>query len=392
MKIIWLASWYPNQIHPFEGDFIQRHAEAVTLYESVHVIYVGITSASLSGKDYLKSKNANPQLSEQVILLSAKSGIIGKLKGALQWYNSFKHWVEVYIEQKGKPDIVHVQVPYKAGLIALWIKRRYKIPYVITEHWGIYNSIVEDCYSRRGAIFKWLTRRIFKKADGFLSVSKYLAQKVSEQVIEKRYSVLPNVVNTDIFYFQPRPKSTLFRFLHVSDMGTVKNVKGIVNAFSLLNDINTELIFVGDKTETSAAIYKQAELTGLLNKRIFFRGVMAYNGVAEEMRRSHALVHFSRMENSPCVIGEALCCGLPVIAASIGGVPELLTPSNALLIESGNENALVAAMRKLKEEYTRFDRIRIAAEASNKFSMQTIGAKTIQFYKAILKKNGSMIL
>ena len=36
------------------------------------------------------------------------------------------------------PDLVHVQVALKAGLIALYLKWKYRIPYVLTEHWSGY--------------------------------------------------------------------------------------------------------------------------------------------------------------------------------------------------------------------------------------------------------------
>src|SRR4051812_40758654 len=38
--ILWLASWFPNKCNPLAGDFIKRHAEALSLYEPVHVIHV----------------------------------------------------------------------------------------------------------------------------------------------------------------------------------------------------------------------------------------------------------------------------------------------------------------------------------------------------------------
>ena len=37
---LWLASWYPSKIAPFEGDFIQRHARATALVQPVHVVHV----------------------------------------------------------------------------------------------------------------------------------------------------------------------------------------------------------------------------------------------------------------------------------------------------------------------------------------------------------------
>ncbi len=35
MKVLWLVSWYPSKLSPLSGDFVKRHAEAVSLYEDV---------------------------------------------------------------------------------------------------------------------------------------------------------------------------------------------------------------------------------------------------------------------------------------------------------------------------------------------------------------------
>ncbi len=40
IKALWLTSWYPNQLDEWNGDFIQRHARAVSLYCNVEVIHV----------------------------------------------------------------------------------------------------------------------------------------------------------------------------------------------------------------------------------------------------------------------------------------------------------------------------------------------------------------
>jgi len=40
LYVLWLPSWYPNKLDPFDGDFIQRHANAASLHTKVHVIFV----------------------------------------------------------------------------------------------------------------------------------------------------------------------------------------------------------------------------------------------------------------------------------------------------------------------------------------------------------------
>ena len=46
-NILWLTSWYPNRLAPFDGDFIQRHAQAVALLHKIEVLFV---VNDLSGK------------------------------------------------------------------------------------------------------------------------------------------------------------------------------------------------------------------------------------------------------------------------------------------------------------------------------------------------------
>ena len=39
-KVLFLASWYPSKVDPFNGDFIERHAKAISLNNQVFAVYV----------------------------------------------------------------------------------------------------------------------------------------------------------------------------------------------------------------------------------------------------------------------------------------------------------------------------------------------------------------
>ena len=41
MKVLWLVNWYPMDSDPFSGDFIKRHAEAVSVCQPLELVYVG---------------------------------------------------------------------------------------------------------------------------------------------------------------------------------------------------------------------------------------------------------------------------------------------------------------------------------------------------------------
>ena len=377
-RILWLASWYPTKNDPFNGDFIQRHARAAAVYNDIHVIHV-------AGFDVKKNKTKEieslsfPGLTEEIIYFGKSATVAGRLIAQVRWISHFKKAVKKYILTHGKPSLVHVQIPVKAGLVALWIRKQYHIPFIVTEHWGIYNDIVKDKYTTQPGWLKTLTKRVLKYASDFLSVSYYLGEKVNQYVFPKAFKVVPNVVDTNLFFYKEKNIHARFRFIHVSNMVPLKNTGGILRVvramFSASADF--EIIMVGD---TDVAIRNYAEQLGILNKAVFFKGEVPYNEVAKQMKESDALVLFSNIENSPCVIGEALCSGLPVIATNVGGIPELLNNENGILMEAGDEEALARAMRHMIKEHLRFNSKKISEDAYQKFSFPVIGKKFDEIY------------
>ncbi|MDQ6608709.1 MAG: glycosyltransferase, partial [Bacteroidota bacterium] len=84
--------------------------------------------------------------------------------------------------------------------------------------------------------------------------------------------------------------------------------------------------------------------------------------------------------NSPCVIGEALCCGLPVIATDVGGIPELLNKTNGILISPKSNTGLTSTMIQLYQQYSQFDPLVIASSSHPKFSYSSVGSRLRRFY------------
>jgi glycosyltransferase involved in cell wall biosynthesis len=115
-------------------------------------------------------------------------------------------------------------------------------------------------------------------------------------------------------------------------------------------------------------------------------GEISYADVSQQMKMASAFVLFSRYENLPCVIIEALCCGLPVIATDVGGINELINMKNGILVRSENEEELVRAMDLMIDEYKNFDRDQISSDASERFNYSTIGKQFHDLYQQVLDK------
>jgi glycosyltransferase involved in cell wall biosynthesis len=73
--------------------------------------------------------------------------------------------------------------------------------------------------------------------------------------------------------------------------------------------------------------------------------------VSDVLSRLDVFTLPSRAENAPLVVLEAMASGLPVVAARVGGVPELVEDGNSgLLVEPENVDALTAAIDSLARD------------------------------------------
>ncbi|MEJ7912182.1 MAG: glycosyltransferase [Chitinophagaceae bacterium] len=366
-NILWLTSWYPNKEDLFDGDFIQRHARAAAIENNITVVFVKpsmlyneIVHQGCEGVD------------EIIIYFPMAKGRLKQVQVLFRWRKAFLHAVESYIKAKGLPHLVHVHIPWKAGLIALYLNKRYDLSFIVTEHWGIYNDYVKDNFDQRWGIIQRLTKKICRESLALISVSGYLGRAMQERGLTKSFSVIPNVVDNRVFYFLERSKGPVFTFVHVSNMEDLKNVAGIINAFHILLQSgarSARLVLVGKYTET---LQQQAASLDLLESGIFFKGEISYADVAKEMQTGDCFVMNSHIENAPCVISEALCCGIPVVATNVGGVPEMIDGSNGLLLPPDNTLLLAEAMERMIENQDFYHRKEIAATACLRYGLVAV--------------------
>lgn len=378
LKVLWLCSWYPNNLDPFKGNLVQRHAQATSLLNEVHVIKLTPDPDAKAVNKITRTFQQWPNLTESLIYYPKPNSFIGKTVAYLRWYSIYKYAVESYIEKNGKPDLVHVHIPHKSGVIARLIKRKYKTPYVVTEHWGGYNSVVENNYKDRESAFRTVIRDTLKTASWLHTASDFLGGQINQLVTKIPITVIGNAVNTRFFNYRPSENSNgKFRLLHISNGSSVKNVPGIIEAFQRLDSNQFEFTIIGLKEE-------QNELLKRMYPSINFTSEVAYKQISDQLNNADALVMFSNMENAPCVINEALCCGVPVIATNVGGVPELINSTNGVLVKPGNIEGLVEAIKRLATNIKSYDKKEIGDVATDKFSYDQIGFETDLWYKSIL--------
>ncbi|HEX4958871.1 MAG TPA: glycosyltransferase family 4 protein [Lacibacter sp.] len=387
MKVLHIASWYPHSKDPFDGDFVQRHAQALSLYMRVDVIHVVQQFHLLQGEEGHVEEMNDGNLFSKVFFPAfpkTKNRFLQKLMFAGTYNQAMRKALHQYLQDHGKPDLVHVHVPVKAGYAALYLKKKLGIPFVVTEHSSAYFVGTANNYFEASRYFRFITRQSFEQAAMVSSVSNWLLNHLNELFAISNTRLVRNVVNTKLFY--PVTKTgTKKRFLHVSMMFPMKNVEGIIDALYLLQrqTQDWEMVFVGNAGE---ALQQKAKGLG---HQVHWTGTLSYAAVAGEMQAADALIHFSTYENLPCVINEALCCGVPVISSRVGGIDELVNETNGILVESSNTQALVNAMMMFLQQPDRFNKTTISNHAIARFSYEAVGKQLLDMYVEVLGKKSS---
>jgi glycosyltransferase involved in cell wall biosynthesis len=383
IKVLFISQLYPNRYDPMYGLFVQKHAQAVSLYNEVKVLYVypdeNINTFQIEEKSHLN-------LSELIVYYPCPTKkTLSKVTKTINYIRAYWKGYKQISKEGFFPDIVHANFLTRTGFIAYLFKLWKGIPYVVTEHWSRYLS-VRNSYN--GVIRKLTTRLVVKNANAVLPVSENLKNAMLvHNLHNSNYKVVNNVV-PDFFYqdfsIENRTKK---RIIHVSCFDEQsKNICGILRATLALSQKRQdfELIIVGSGIDFEM-VTAYSDSLNFPKDIVLFLGEKKPEEVAYWMKNSDFFVLFSIYENSPVVISESLVCGKPVLSSNVGGIPEHVNKSNGLLVEPRDELALLEKMNFLLDHFQEFDSIKIKKIAKEKFSYKSVGKTLNDIYNQAIK-------
>ena len=368
-NILFISSWYPNKLEPTNGNFVQRHAESVALFHHVEVLHV-------IGNH---NQSANYVVEEEVIK-GLKTLIIyhKNSKNPLQNFSRRMNSYFLGYKKLQKPDLVHANVLHNNILFAIFLKKKYKIPFVVTEHWTALRKINTD---KTSWIIKKTAKLIGNQADYLLPVSHDLLKGLQFLGIKTPMKVIPNVVNTQLFS-PKRDANQTFTFIHVSNLIRRKNADVILEtALELLEKGYDFILKIGGDGDISD-LQKQVSSSKFKNKIDIF-GIQTLPEIADKMRKSNCFILFSTDENQPCVIAEAFASGLKVITTNVGGISEFFPEDAGVLLEEIDQKLLEKAMVKILTEHQLEKNSSLVEYASKTFSMEAIGSQYSTIYQKI---------
>ncbi len=273
----------------------------------------------------------------------------------------FFEFVAAYrLAHASRPAVIHAYWFVPQGLVAVVVGRLLNIPVVVTALGG-------DVSGLRGWLWSTIRNVIASNSKAITVVSTDLKNRLGEVVSATGEPpvVMPMGVDTERLTDQsdgsiPVNKTILF----VGRLAEKKGLQYLIKAFPqvLSHHPEARLLVVGDGPNRAEleALAKHLRLTD----NVRFAGAQS----SEELRRSYlssrlfvvpsVVARSGDTEGLPVALLEAMAAGRPVIATSVGGIPEIVIPGRTgLLIEPRSPTALAAAVNELLNSPAKADRM-----------------------------------
>lgn len=387
MHVLYLPRWYPHRYDPMMGLFIERHGLSLLPHADVSVLYV-------HADDKLKEKSFDILQSQDGLFTIRvyfkksviKPAFLANLVNLYRFFASQYKGLRLLRKHRLKPDLLHVHVLTRCGIIALIYKIIHGVPYAITEHWTRYLPTTDTYH---GVLRKFLTRIVVKHAGAVLPVTANLRDAMIDNGLKNdNYIVIPNVV--DVKKFKPIQKQLTGdkkSLVHLSCFtDKQKNISGILRVVKRLSERRDDFVvkLIGDG-EDFAQMKEIADRLGLTGRYVEFPGLKENEALVELLSNADLMIMFSNYENLPVVILESYSCGVPVISTRVGGIHEHMNDDLGKLVEMQNEQQFLDALNAFLDNPKLYHSQKIREYAVNHFSNEVIGHSLFEVYKKLVK-------
>jgi len=250
------------------------------------------------------------------------------------------------------PDAILAHFTLPAGAVAQRLAARRGVPYSVVLHGSDVPGYQPGRFGALYPLVRPWVRRVWTGAAHVVAVSEPLADLAAAVWPAGRIRVIHNGVDTERFRPASPPRTgseTTCRLVAVAQLIPRKGLAVLIEALARLppaprRRVQAEIYGAGPERERLERLARDRGLAPVVR----FQGLATHERLPDILAAADVFVLPSLQEGLPLSLLEALACGLPAVAADVGGVATVLRhEANGLLVPPADPEALRAALERL---------------------------------------------
>lgn len=393
LKVLILTSSYPRNDTDNSSVFLRYLATNLAKHDvDVHVLAPNHPLVNATDLDIKVKNHWFRYLPNRWQLLAYGSGILPNLKRNKLLYLQVPFFLLamfislIFLCRKIKPDVIHAHWIIPQGFIAIIVGKLLKIPVISTAHGGDAFSLNTDALSR-------LKKFTLKHCHGWTSNTSATANAFGKACEIPNPSIIP--MGVDIEHFQSGKADKLLNnenrniILFVGRLVEKKGVKYLIEAFSMLPKAsqNASILWVIGDGDERIELEKQAQRLGVQN--IKFWGQVQNKQLPDFYAAASLFVAPSVIdskgdtEGQGVILLEAMASKTPIIATTVGGIPEVIVHNESgLLVKPNSSASLSQAIQHILSDRALTNKLILNAfyRATERYSWQFISQQFISLF------------
>jgi len=366
MKVLHIASWYPNPWDNIAGNFVRDQTRVFSQEIPAEVVVVEV-----------RYKNRGWPEFKSLILEGGAKGYflfapvrIGKM---MEWLSTFFLIVILIREKAWRFDVFHFHIAYPLLMhsrIWRWIFCK---QIIISEHWTAYHYNFN--LSEKSSAIKHI-RCLFKQGYPVFAVSQALIEDITKfsQVDNFKSFVIPNVVPLHGVTNDCCDSPVLFSVnIWEPRKNPLPMLEGLNRAAAAGSEFKLVIGGYGTMIDEMVSFVGKSALKEITT----FSGKMSKSEIAAQLGRSNGYIFASNYETFSIACAEALGAGLPLIGPHIYAIAEYAGEDDWIVVKERNSESWQLAIEMFIEKRNNggWNHTEIAERASMRFSENVLRAQ-----------------
>ena len=371
MKVLVFTSLYPNNVWPRHGVFIKERMTHFAKNGESQIRVIAPVPYFPPLKINQRWQYSQVAHSEEIdgvtvqhprYLMIPKVGMV--LHGLLMFLSIYL--IVKKVQKDFDFDLIDSHYAYPDGFAAVLVGQLLKKPVIISARGSDVNLF------RTFPVVQRLLRFSFLRAERIIAVSQALKNAILQlQIPEEKVDVIPNGV--DLEKFKPIPTDEARKRLQLQgnpllvSVGNLNPNKGfdkLIKSIRILTelenqkDIHLVIIGEGDSRHSLQGLVRSLGL----EERVSFVGGVPHEDLYLWYSAADVFCLASGREGWPNVLLEAMACSKPVVATSVGGIPEIVSSEEFGVLVKRNEMEIARGILQAISKEWNSQKIRRYAE------------------------------